>query len=529
MEVPPSGGISSNEHCFPNGTTKKNFLNPEMANTENAKSLLSEAGPIVHALDAKITQGCYPELPKGWKRIVKKRKTGKSAGKSDVYVISPQGKQFRSSNELKNYFERSAGEENLKPEDINDFWRCCPQERITVDIRSDRLQPTAPTTQDFNTLTVDLPQTVSSVSQDARREENSETKGGCSKRQRQTEVKNASTQKPKKGARLQNSSRQWLCSRRGLSARADQKGLASSEEKEVGDGTPLDGVKECPKAKRKASRRKSKEQAADSNKQLQKEQVFESKGTLEVQVDEADEPASEVSKFNRQMALTSNGRSEIKPSTSPSRCSESEIPSEDTDRDTKDSNGDSFTLLKAQDNHSTPRVKQDKRKTSPYFSKKYSEGAPSPPRRKAFAKWIPPRSPFNLVQETLFHDPWKLLIATILLNKTSGKKAIPVLWDFLERYPSAEVARVADWKEIAALLKPLGLYELRAKAIIKFSDEFLTKQWKYPIELHGIGKYGNDSYRIFCVKEWKEVQPRDHKLNKYWEWLWANQESLGLS
>lgn len=45
----------------------------------------------------------------------------------------------------------------------------------------------------------------------------------------------------------------------------------------------------------------------------------------------------------------------------------------------------------------------------------------SPPRRKAFRKWTPPRSPFNLVQETLFHDPWKLLIATIFLNKTSGK------------------------------------------------------------------------------------------------------------
>lgn len=37
-------------------------------------------------------------------------------------------------------------------------------------------------------------------------------------------------------------------------------------------------------------------------------------------------------------------------------------------------------------------------------------------------------------------------------------------------------------------------------------DEYLHKQWKYPIELHGIGKYGNDSYRIFCVNEWKEVR-----------------------
>lgn len=38
-----------------------------------------------------------------------------------------------------------------------------------------------------------------------------------------------------------------------------------------------------------------------------------------------------------------------------------------------------------------------------------------------------------------------------------------------------------------------------------FVDEFLCKEWKYPEELHGIGKYGNDSYRIFCVREWKQV------------------------
>ncbi|CAH2312116.1 methyl- -binding domain 4 [Pelobates cultripes] len=130
---------------------------------------------------------------------------------------------------------------------------------------------------------------------------------------------------------------------------------------------------------------------------------------------------------------------------------------------------------------------------------------PEPPRRKAFSKWTPPRSPFNLVQETLFHDPWKLLLATIFLNKTSGKMAIPALWNFLEKYPTPQAARIADWKPMSEFLQPLGLHELRAKAIVRFSGEYLTKKWRYPIELHGIGKYGNDSYRIFCVNEWKEV------------------------
>jgi len=33
--------------------------------------------------------------------------------------------------------------------------------------------------------------------------------------------------------------------------------------------------------------------------------------------------------------------------------------------------------------------------------------------------WEPPQSPFGLIEEQLFSNPWKLLIACILLNKTS--------------------------------------------------------------------------------------------------------------
>ncbi|XP_036389136.1 methyl-CpG-binding domain protein 4 [Megalops cyprinoides] len=205
----------------------------------------------------------------------------------------------------------------------------------------------------------------------------------------------------------------------------------------------------------------------------------------------------------------------------------SELPQEDLHSPTRSTRGCS-TPGKQQLNSPGFKVQAEKKRTSPYFSGKSAKGAPSPPRRKAFKKWTPPRSPFHLVQETLFHDPWKLLVATIFLNKTSGKMAIPVLWQFFDRYPSPEVTCGSDWKPIAELLKPLGLSELRAKIIVRFSDEYLNKQWRYPIELHGIGKYGNDSYRIFCVGEWRQVNPQDHKLNKYHAWLWENHEKLGV-
>ncbi|KAJ7391606.1 Methyl-CpG-binding domain protein 4 [Desmophyllum pertusum] len=161
-------------------------------------------------------------------------------------------------------------------------------------------------------------------------------------------------------------------------------------------------------------------------------------------------------------------------------------------------------------------------------SSNYFKASDPPYKSKFVPNWIPPKSPFNLIQENLFHDPWKLLIATIFLNRTSGRKAIPVMWDFFKRYPNPEITRMADWKPIAELIQPLGLHEKRAKIIIRFSDEFLTKDWTYPKELYGIGKYGDDSYRIFCLGDWKNVTPNDHKLNFYHKWLWE-QEKKELS
>uniref|UniRef100_UPI00358F514C uncharacterized protein n=1 Tax=Myxine glutinosa TaxID=7769 RepID=UPI00358F514C len=59
-----------------------------------------------------------PYLPTGWHRKVKRRMTGRSAGKYDVYIFSPTGKQFRSRNELAAFFEIS-GEEYLKVDEFN--------------------------------------------------------------------------------------------------------------------------------------------------------------------------------------------------------------------------------------------------------------------------------------------------------------------------------------------------------------------------------------------------------------------------
>ncbi|KAB7502987.1 Methyl-CpG-binding domain protein 4 [Armadillidium nasatum] len=157
-----------------------------------------------------------------------------------------------------------------------------------------------------------------------------------------------------------------------------------------------------------------------------------------------------------------------------------------------------------------------------------SEGLTKKKMKKA--SWVPPKSPFNLFQENLFQNPWQLLIGSILY-KLSENADIPgqkLFSQFIQLWPTPEETMKEDWTEIAKLIRPISNSDKIAKMIVKFCEDYVTKDWTYPKELHGIGKYGNDSYRIFCVNEWKKVKPSDHLLTFYIEWLWDNYKILGL-
>lgn len=480
----------------------------------------------------------------GWERIVKQRLSGKTAGRYDIYFISPQGLTFRSKRSLANYLLKN-GETFLKPEDF-DFTvpskgsiRSDYKDQSLVTLLSQQSQQPEESSISHHNLrtrsklqTDVLPPSSGNSEAPSSRLSNSVHlllkdecvhdvgSGKMRKPKRKAAVlKGIGSEKTKQRCRksLSDSARstrkresvvqkagseselvppECLCP---AGACASQETVSvAGKEKDLGTEKPLSpgsDLHSTQVASGITNKLHSTEEAGDADREqtfLEAEEI-RSKGDQE-----------------REAHLHSDvlqGDSETPDCSQAKKRLTSETLRED----------------------SSPRTQVEKRKTSLYFSSKYNKEALSPPRRKAFKKWTPPRSPFNLVQETLFHDPWKLLIATIFLNRTSGKMAIPVLWEFLEKYPSAEVARTADWRDVSELLKPLGLYDLRAKTIVKFSDEYLTKQWRYPIELHGIGKYGNDSYRIFCVNEWKQVHPEDHKLNKYHDWLWENHEKLSLS
>ena len=143
--------------------------------------------------------------------------------------------------------------------------------------------------------------------------------------------------------------------------------------------------------------------------------------------------------------------------------------------------------------------------------------------------WIPPRSPYNLIQEYLWDDPWKIFVACIFCNLTKRVDAEPYMWKFFEKYPNPKSAADADPEDIRKMIQPLGLSERRSRALVKMSDGYLKGGWQdTPEVLYGIGKYASDAYKIFCLGRWRDVEPKDHALNDYRSFLKENSELNSL-
>uniref|UniRef100_A0A8D0U8S3 Methyl-CpG-binding domain protein 4 n=2 Tax=Sus scrofa TaxID=9823 RepID=A0A8D0U8S3_PIG len=480
--------------------------------------------PLASAeFDGTAVTECHKSVPCGWERLVKQRLSGKTAGRYDVYFISPQGLKFRSKRSLASYLHKS-GETSLKLEDFDFTVR--PKRSIKLGCQDHSMAGLTSRLQSSSNRSL---RTRSRWKQNV-----SPLPSGSLELQDSRELSNFTAVhlllKEDEGindidSRKVRKSKGKVTILKGIQIKKTKSG----PRKRLPDPVHSDRKRESVYTKSADAASEPLAQESQTERTCCVSDIRASDKTLCVTQEEErlgqEESLSSGSKFEQFTSGIINRFCLTEEAEHNKKYEDTFLESEEVRKKVEvgerkehlhidiSKDGSEMDSCSQTEKDSTVKILQ----------------ALSPPRRKAFKKWTPPRSPFNLVQETLFHDPWKLLIATIFLNRTSGKMAIPVLWEFLEKYPSAEVARTADWRDVSELLKPLGLYDHRAKTIIKFSDEYLTKQWRYPIELHGIGKYGNDSYRIFCVNEWKQVHPEDHKLNKYHDWLWENHEKLSLS
>ena len=114
---------------------------------------------------------------------------------------------------------------------------------------------------------------------------------------------------------------------------------------------------------------------------------------------------------------------------------------------------------------------------------------------------------------------WKHMVAVMCLNLTYRKQVKTVLPLLFEKYPTPAAMSNAVHEDLSKIIKPLGFYNRRARSLVRMSKDYLTKDWSKASELYGCGKYADDCYKVFCTGEWKSVEPTDHALNDYVDWL----------
>lgn len=137
---------------------------------------------------------------------------------------------------------------------------------------------------------------------------------------------------------------------------------------------------------------------------------------------------------------------------------------------------------------------------------------------------IPPRSPHGLIQEDLYPDEWKCIVACIMLNCTTRKQAEKILPEFFNRWPNPHSYISADPKEVINLISPLGFGTRRTQRLFDMSNYYVKKNWKHARELPGVGEYASRMWEIFFKNKLGDNPPNDGSLAKYWLW----RKKLGL-
>jgi methyl-CpG-binding domain protein 4 len=109
---------------------------------------------------------------------------------------------------------------------------------------------------------------------------------------------------------------------------------------------------------------------------------------------------------------------------------------------------------------------------------------------------------------------WQHMVAVIMLNQTGRKPVKTVFPVFMNNWPTPGKFWQANEQEVKDVIWSLGMGNVRYNRLIRMTEDFLTWQGKDATMLHGIGKYGSDSYEIFFKNNYR-VEPTDKELQRY--------------
>jgi len=102
-------------------------------------------------------------------------------------------------------------------------------------------------------------------------------------------------------------------------------------------------------------------------------------------------------------------------------------------------------------------------------------------------------------------DPYEVLIAEILLQKTAAEKVEPIYVEFLSRYPSPAELAEADRDELADIIYSLGFQNQRSKALISIGQALrgsgVPDDAERLLELPYVGRYAANATLCFAFGE----------------------------
>ena len=107
-------------------------------------------------------------------------------------------------------------------------------------------------------------------------------------------------------------------------------------------------------------------------------------------------------------------------------------------------------------------------------------------------------------------DPYKILIAEIMLRRTKADQVLPVFQRFMHLYPNIQLLSIAREEDIQRICAPLGIglrnMEFRNLALVlneKYQME-IPKEREELVKLPGVGEYVSDAFLVsaYDQKQW---------------------------
>lgn len=124
----------------------------------------------------------------------------------------------------------------------------------------------------------------------------------------------------------------------------------------------------------------------------------------------------------------------------------------------------------------------------------------------------------TLFQEALYKEPFWMLVACCLVNRTRWVQAEPVFEKLRARYPTMADLAMAPISEVEDIVQPLGLFKRRALSLVRLAQDYMgdvpPANASEVKRLPGCGQYASDSWAIFVDGD-LSIRPDDIELQGY--------------